>query len=69
MTYRALLTDREREVLRGDADVSQNYLDQIRYRVRKKIGRLEIDVRLLHEHQPDLAETLSETVSDALEQQ
>lgn len=39
-TYRALLTDREREVLSGEADVSQNYVYQIPSRVRNKIDRL-----------------------------
>lgn len=65
MEYRGLLTEREREVLRGEADVSENYINQIRYRVREKIGRLETDVGLLVDHHPDLAEELNETVVGA----
>lgn len=65
MEYRGLLTEREREVLRGEAGVSDNYINQIRYRVREKIGRVETDVGLLKEHHPDLAEELYETVVDA----
>lgn len=66
MSYRALLTKREREVLCGDADVSQNYLNQIRYRVRQKISRLEGDITLLADHQPELADQLHETVMESL---
>lgn len=66
MSHRALLTDREREVLTGPADVSRNYLNQIRHRVREKLTRLETDVDILAEHQPDLAEQLHETVVESL---
>lgn len=66
MNHRALLTQREREVLRGDAEVSPNYLYQIRYRVREKITMLETDLDLLVEHQPDLAEELRESIADLL---
>lgn len=66
MAYRALLTDRERDILSGETEVSQNYLNQIRYRVREKIDRLGPDLELLKTHQPDLAEYLRETITDAL---
>jgi len=59
---RGLLTDREREVLSGKADVTQNYVYQIRSRVRKKIERLATDVEILDEHHTDLAEGVRETV-------
>lgn len=52
--YRALLTDREREVLSGEANVSNNYVYQIRSRVRRKLGRLEGDIEVLSAHHPDL---------------
>jgi len=63
--YRGLLTDREREVLSGEADVSRNYVYQIRSRVRGKIDRLAEDLRILEEHHPDLAERLRETLTEA----
>lgn len=60
--YRGLLTDREREVLSGQADVSANYRYQIRTRVRSKIDRLAEDVRVLEAHHPDLLEELRAVV-------
>lgn len=56
--YRGLLTDREREILRGEVDVSRNYVYQIRSRVRSKIDRLETDLEILETHHPDLADKL-----------
>lgn len=61
-TYRALLTDREREILAGKADVSQNYVYQIRSRVRGKIERLTDDIEFLEEHHTDLYQELRESV-------
>jgi hypothetical protein len=63
--YRALLTDREREVLSGSADVTQNYIYQIRSRVRDKIHRLPTDVEILSEHHPGLATEFYEIVREA----
>lgn len=60
--YRGLLTDREREVLNGEADVSQDYVYQIRHRVREKIQRLATDVEILEEHHPDLAKEVRDAV-------
>lgn len=65
--YRGLLTDREREILTGRADVSKNYVYQIRHRVRAKIERLETDVEILIEHQPDLAQELRTAIRTAAE--
>jgi ElaB/YqjD/DUF883 family membrane-anchored ribosome-binding protein len=62
--YRGLLTDREREILRGKADVSQNYVYQIRSRVRQKIDRLRTDTEILEANHPDLAEQLRNVVAD-----
>lgn len=56
--YRGLLTDREREILSGDADASPNYVYQSRSRVRDKIERIDTDLRILEEHHPDLAKAL-----------
>lgn len=51
---RALLTEREREILTGEADVSDNYRykvqSTVRNRVRKHFSR---DVDLLAEHFPE----------------
>ena len=63
--YRGLLTDREREVLSGTADVASNYVYQIRSRVREKIERLAADVEILDEHHGDLAAELRVAVGDA----
>lgn len=60
--YRALLTDREREILRGRADVSRNYVYQIRNRVRGKLERLSVDIDILETHQPELFEELLEAI-------
>lgn len=60
--YRALLTDREREILGGDADVSRNYVYQIRSRVRGKIDRLAEDVAILEDEHPDLLARLERVV-------
>lgn len=60
--YRGLLTDREREVLGGKADVSPNYVYQIRTRVRSKIERLSGDIVILEEHHPELFEELQTVV-------
>lgn len=60
--HRGLLTAREREILREEAEVSRNYLYQIRSRVRAKIEAFATDIELLRNHQPDLFEELFETL-------
>lgn len=60
------MTDREREVLRGEADVSDNYRYQIRSRVREKIDRLVEDLEFLAEHQPDIMEDMVNEIQGAL---
>lgn len=60
--HRGLLTAREREILRGEADVTRNYLYQIRSRVRQKIEALATDIEVLRDHQPELFEELVETI-------
>lgn len=60
--HRGLLTAREREILREEADVSRNYRYQIRSRVRDKIAALATDVEILRTHQPDLFEELREAI-------
>lgn len=61
MTTRALLTDREREVLAGRAG-SDAYRATVRSRVRNRLALLENDVDVLAIHEPELYEELRETV-------
>ena len=58
---RALLTDREREIVSGRADVSDEYRYQTISRVRKRLQRLEGDLEALDAH-GDLGEELREIV-------
>lgn len=62
--YRALLTDREREILAGEADVTDNYRYRVVSRVRTKLDALETDVALLREHHPGLLAEVQEVTSD-----
>lgn len=54
---RALLTDREREIVAGEADVSDSYRYQTISRVRARFDRLEADLEALEAH-GDLASEL-----------
>jgi hypothetical protein len=48
---RALLTDREREIITDDADVTDNYEYKVKSIIRNRIRkRLADDVALLEEH-------------------
>ena len=59
---RALLTDREREILlSGGEDVSEKYYSVVVSRVRNKVERLEEDLPALKEH-----ETLAEELRDVV---
>lgn len=60
---RALLTDREREIVAGDADVSDSYRYQTTSRVRKRFERLDGDLDALEAH-GDLLDELREEVCD-----
>lgn len=52
---RALLTEREREILRGDADVTDNYRYSIESRIRSRLrDRLPGDVDVIREHYPEM---------------
>jgi hypothetical protein len=61
---RALLTDRERAIVAGDADVEDSYRYQTISRVRARFGRLEEDLKALEKH-GDLADELREIVCRA----
>lgn len=60
--YRGLLTEREREILSGEADVSDNYRYRVVSRVRDKIENVRQDTELLEQHRPDLADELRDAV-------
>jgi hypothetical protein len=60
--YRALLTDREKEILAGDADVSDSYRYRVVSRVRSKIDALGDDVEFLQQHHGDLYDESVEAV-------
>jgi ribosome-associated toxin RatA of RatAB toxin-antitoxin module len=62
---RALLTDRERELLAGVNVDEKNYQYQAATRVRNKINdELPEDMKVLEEHHPELYEELREVVCD-----
>jgi len=60
---RALLTDREREIIAGDADVTDDYRYQTISRVRSRFQRLEGDIEALEAH-GELADELREVVCE-----
>lgn len=64
MAERGLLTDREREIIQGEADVSDDYRYRVASRIRNKIERIENDVSILEEHRTDLLEELREVVCE-----
>lgn len=62
---RGLLTDMERKALRGevdDANQRSTYIARVKHRLDE---RVEEDVRILREHQPELFEMLREQVETA----
>lgn len=64
---RALLTDREREIVAGDAeDVTDDYRYQTISRVRARFDRLEDDLDALESH-GKLAEELRAIVCEGVE--
>jgi hypothetical protein len=62
--YRGILTEREKEILQGEADVSEDYEYRVVSRIRSKIEKVEEDIEVLKEHDSDLADELRDTVSD-----
>lgn len=65
MERRALLTDREREVLRGEADDVEHpgqYQSKIRSRVKRRAERLETDMTLLQDVAPEIADDLHDRI-------
>ncbi|MFC4540811.1 hypothetical protein ACFO5R_02570 [Halosolutus amylolyticus] len=60
--YRGLLTEREREILRGEAEVSDNYQYRVVSRIRTKIENIDEDTEILAENREDLLEELRDVV-------
>ena len=58
---RALLTDREREIVSGEADVDDPYRYQTISRVRQRFSRLEGDLEAMGKH-GELADEVREIV-------
>lgn len=58
---RALLTEREREIVSGEADVSDSYRYQTVSRIRSRLQRLEDDIEALDAH-GDLGDELRDIV-------
>ena len=65
--YRALLTDREIEILQEEADVSEKYYYRVVTRVRSKIHRLAHDLAVLDEQHDSLGDELREVVCEETE--
>jgi hypothetical protein len=66
---RALLTDREREIVSGEADVSDSYRYQTISRVRARFERLEGDLQALDAHGALLGELREAVCVDVDEQE
>lgn len=63
MARRALLTDRERELLASENENEDDYRYQAASRIRNKIhDELTVDVGILKEHHPVLFDELREVV-------
>lgn len=58
---RALVTDREREILLKEADVSEKYYHVVVTRVRKRIQRLADEIEALESH-----DTLADELRDVV---
>jgi len=58
---RALLTDREREIVAGEADVDDPYRYQTISRVRQRFLRLEGDLEAMEKH-GELADEVREII-------
>jgi hypothetical protein len=61
---RSLLTDREREILAGEADVSDNYRYKVQSVARQRVRGVVDDVDVLREHEPEIFDELQEIVCE-----
>jgi len=61
---RSLLTDREREILAGEADVSDNYRYKVQSVARQRVRGIVDDIDVLREHEPEIFNELQEIVCE-----
>lgn len=61
---RALFTDREREILSGEATVKDNYRYKVESVARQRASKLEDDIDVLRENYPEIVEQIQEVVCD-----
>lgn len=62
---RAILTDRERELIASDDDEEKEYQYQAASRIRNKIhDELTVDIEILEENHPELLGELREVVCE-----
>jgi hypothetical protein len=61
---RSLLTDREREILAGDADVSDNYRYKVQSVARQRVRGIADDVDVLREYEPEIYDELQAIVCE-----
>jgi hypothetical protein len=61
---RSLLTDRERAILAGEADVSDNYRYKVQSVARQRVRGVADDIDVLREHQPEIFDELQELVCE-----
>jgi len=59
---RSLFTDREREILAGRADVTDNYRYKVESVARERVDQAQKDVEVLRENYPELFAQLQEVV-------
>ena len=59
---RSLLTDREREILSEEADVSDNYYYKVQSVARQRVRGIADDVDILRKHEPEILDELQEIV-------
>jgi hypothetical protein len=62
---RALLTEREREILAGDAEVSDNYRYKVESTARQRVRHIEKDVEVLRINYPEIFSELQDTVCES----
>lgn len=64
MAERSLFTDRERAILSGEADVTDNYRYKVQSIARQRVRRIEKDVAVLRDHEPEMYGMLKERVCE-----
>lgn len=61
---RSILTEREKEILAGEANVTEKYYYVVVTRVRKKIEGIEEDLQFLEANHEELATEMRDIVCD-----